>query len=400
MRPLEGIRVIDLTRVLSGPYCTMILADLGAEVIKIEPPSGDDTRTWGPPFVGGESTYFLSTNRSKRSVVLDLKTPEGKQALWDLIATGDVVAENFRPGTLARLGFAWDEIHMRHPRVVLVSLSGYGQTGPLAELAGYDLIAQGEGGLMDVTGEPDRPPVKAGFAVADLGTGMWAVIGVLAALRARDVTGIGDHVDVSLLATVLGWQTYQGQAYLSAGRMASRLGSAHPTIVPYQTFAGRDGYFNLGVGNDRQWEKLCEILDRLIPGERWYRDAALATNPGRLQRRADVVNGLTGMFQMLPCAAWLEEFGRAGIPAGKVANAAEAFANPQVQAQGLLQIAHHPTAGDTPLVRTPITFANTDMRPPAPPPLLGADTDAVLAALARSGSRAEPAAEPAADKPS
>jgi crotonobetainyl-CoA:carnitine CoA-transferase CaiB-like acyl-CoA transferase len=383
MRPLEGIRVVDLTRVLSGPYCTMTLADLGADVVKVEPPEGDDTRGWGPPFVAGQSTYFLSTNRSKRSVALDLKIESGKHALWDLIATADVVVENFRPGTFARLGFGWDAIRDRHPRVVLVSLSGYGQTGPLSGLPGYDLIAQGEGGLMDVTGEPDRPPVKAGFAVADLGAGMWAVIGTLAALRAREFTGIGDCVDVSLLGTVVGWQTYQGQAYLSAGSSATRLGSAHPFIVPYQTFPGSDGYFNLGVGNDRQWSKLCDILDHLVDGDPWYHDPALATNTGRLARRDEVVHRLSTLFQSLPCDVWIEAFGDAGIPAGKVAGADEVFDNPQVRAQGLVQVVHHPTVGDVPLVRTPITFANAELRPPEAPPLLGADTDAVLANLPR-----------------
>jgi crotonobetainyl-CoA:carnitine CoA-transferase CaiB-like acyl-CoA transferase len=400
MRPLDGIRVVDLTRVLSGPYCTMILADLGADVIKVEPPTGDDTRGWGPPFVGGESTYFLSTNRSKRSIVLDLKAERDKQALWDLIATADVLAENFRPGTLARLGFGWDELRVRNPRLVLVSLSGYGQTGPLAGLAGYDLIAQGEGGLMGVTGEPGRPPVKAGFAVADLGSGMWAVIGVLAALRARDVTGVGDHVDVSLLGTMVAWQTYQGQAYLSAGRISGPLGSAHPSIVPYQTFPGSDGYFNLAVGNDGQWDKLCDILERRTEGDRWYRDVSLATNAGRVERREAVVRGLSALFQTEPCAEWMREFLRAGIPAGKVANVAEVFENPQVQAQHLVQTAPHPTAGDLPLVRTPITFANGELRPPQAPPLFGADTEDVLARLRPPvDQRQDPPQAPDANQP-
>jgi crotonobetainyl-CoA:carnitine CoA-transferase CaiB-like acyl-CoA transferase len=261
MRPLDGIRVIDLTRVLSGPFCTMTLADLGAEVIKIESASGDDTRHWGPPFIKGESTFFLSANRSKKSVLLDLKADMGKQVLWDLIETADIVVENFRPGTLDRLGFSWEEIHRRTPGVILVSISGYGQTGPLAASPGYDLIAQGEGGLMSVTGEPGRPPVKVGFSIADIGTGMWAVIGTLAALRAREQNGLGDRIDVSLLDTVVSWQTYHAEASLMAGEVPKPLGSAHPTIAPYQTFAAIDGYFNLAVGNDALWNRFCEVLD-------------------------------------------------------------------------------------------------------------------------------------------
>lgn len=394
MRPLDGIRVIDLTRILSGPYCTMALADLGAEVIKIEPPGGDDTRQWGPPYVEGESAYFLSANRGKRGVVLDLKSESGCQALWDLIATADIVAQNFRPGTLEKLGFGWDAIHTRHPRVILVSVSGYGQTGPMAGRPGYDLVAQGEGGLMGVTGEPGRPPVKAGFSIADLGAGMWATIGVLAALRVRDATGEGGHVDVSLLDTMVSWQTYQGQGYLLAGKVPHALGSAHPTIVPYQSFEASDGYFNLAVGNDSLWRRLCEVLDRVgaagdtdIDTVPWYRSDRYATNNDRVRAREELVPALNVVFRLRPRAEWLALFEQAGIPAGNVATLDEVFANPQVEARGLVRQVSHPTIGPMPMVGTPIMLGSAEIGVDKAPPLLGEDTREVLRALGYDDER-------------
>lgn len=387
MQPLAGIRVIDLTRVLSGPFCTMTLADLGAEVIKIESPAGDDTRHWGPPFVNGESTYFLSANRSKKSVVLDLKSEGGKQALWDLIETADMVAQNFRPGTLAGLGFSWEQIHHRAPRVILVSISGYGQTGPLALSPGYDLIAQGEGGLMYVTGEPGRPPVKVGFSVSDLGTGMWAVIGALAALRNREQTGLGDHVDVSLLETVISWQTYYAEAALLGGEVPQPLGSAHPTIAPYQTFLASDGYFNLGVGNDSLWSRLCAVLDADCEEDRWYRDPLYAHNPDRVRGREALAERLNLIFCQRTRHEWLERFAAAGIPAGSVNTIAEALEHPQIQARSMVQTIEHPTVGAMPTVKIPIAFTHATTRSPTPPPLLGADTDDVLQLLPSSGNQ-------------
>lgn len=381
MLPLAGIRVLDLTRVLSGPFCTMTMADLGAEVIKVEPPQGDDTRHWGPPFVEGESTYFLSANRNKRGVVLDLKSEAGKQALWDLIARTDVVAENFRPGTLAKLGFDWETLHERYPGVILVSVSGYGQTGPLAMQPGYDLIAQGEGGLMGVTGEPERPPVKVGFSIADLGAGMWAVIGILAALRNRERTGQGDWVDVSLLETVVAWQTYQAEAYLVAGEVARPMGSAHPSITPYQMFEASDGYFNLAVGNDGLWGRLCDVLDEVYEGQPWYRDPDYAHNIDRVRERETVVGHLNIIFSQQPRAFWLERFAKAGIPAGSVNSIAESFEHPQIQARGLVKEVEHATIGSMKAVGLPLHFALAEAATPTAPPLLGADTVTVLREL-------------------
>jgi crotonobetainyl-CoA:carnitine CoA-transferase CaiB-like acyl-CoA transferase len=392
MQPLAGIRVLDLTRVLSGPYATMTLGDLGAEVIKVEPPQGDDTRHWGPPFVAGESTYYLSTNRNKRDIVLDLKTDLAKRVIWDLIARSDVVLENFRPGALDRLGFGWETLHARHPRVILVSLSGYGQTGPYAQQPGYDLIAQAEGGLMAVTGEPGRAPVKVGFSIADIGTGLWAVIGTLAALRARDVTGVGDHVDVSLLETVVALQTYQAQAYLMAGVEAGPLGSAHPTVAPYQVFAASDGYFALGVGNDALYARLCDLLDSLDTprageGEAWYRAPEYVRNTDRIARRDEVAERLGSTFRTRPRHMWLALLAESGIPAAAVNSVGESLRHPQMQSRGMVRTVEHPTVGPMPTVRMPITFSEAELATPTAPPLHGADTEAVLRELGYDGEQ-------------
>jgi len=362
----------------------MTMADLGADVIKIESVEGDDTRRWGPPFVNGESTFFLSANRSKKSVVLNLKSDFGKQALWDLIESADIVLENFRPGTLAGLGFSWEEIHRRTPRVILVSISGYGQTGPLARTPGYDLIAQGEGGLMYVTGEPGRPPVKVGFSVTDIGAGMWATIGALAALRNREQSGVGDHVDVSLLETVVAWQTYHAAAALIGGEEPQPLGSAHPTIAPYQTFTASDGYFNLGVGNDGLWNRMCDVLNALGEEDRWYLDPQYAHNPDRVRIREALAERLNRIFSRRPRSEWLQVFEAAGIPVGSVNTISEALAIPQIQARGLVETVDHPTVGPMPTLKLPIAFTHATTRPPTAPPLLGADTDDVLRSLGRT----------------
>jgi crotonobetainyl-CoA:carnitine CoA-transferase CaiB-like acyl-CoA transferase len=359
----------------------MTLADLGAEVIKIEPPEGDDTRHWGPPFVKGESTYYLSVNRSKKSLVLDLKTDEGKQALWDLIATADLVIENFRPGTFAKLGFGWEAIHQRYPSVIMISISGYGQTGPEAFRSGYDVIAQGEGGLISVTGEEGRPPVKAGFSLVDLGAGMWAVIGFLSALRVREQTGVGDYIDISLLETVVAWQTYHATAYLVAGEEPRALGSAHPTIAPYQMFEASDGYFTLAVGNDSLWKRLCDLLDRLGEGDSWYRAPTYERNKDRVPVRETLSQKLNAIFCKRPRSEWLQAFATAGIPSGSVNSVGEVLNHPHLKARGLLQEVEHPTLGQIPVVKVPLTFTNAETASPTAPPLLGADTLAILRQL-------------------
>jgi crotonobetainyl-CoA:carnitine CoA-transferase CaiB-like acyl-CoA transferase len=334
--------------------------------------------------VNGESTYYLSINHSKRSIVLDLKTEAGKQVLWDLIATADIVAENFRSGTLARLGFDWETIHRRYPSVILVSISGYGQTGPLATRPGYDLIAQGEGGLMSVTGEEGRTPVKVGFSLADIGTGMWAVIGVLSALRVREQTGAGDHIDVSLLETIISWQTYHATSYLVAGKVPRALGSAHPTVAPYQTFEASDGYFNMAVGNDGQWQRLGDVLDSVGEKDHWYREPLYAHNADRVRGREALALALNAIFRKYTRVEWLERLRAADIPAGNVNNMAEALEHPQIQARELLEDVEHPTIGHMPVVKVPIRFDEAETAPATAPPLLGADTRSILQQLGYS----------------
>src|SRR5207249_4621779 len=269
MTPLEGLTVLDLTRVLAGPYCTMLLADMGARVIKIEQPGrGDDTRGWGPPFVEGESAYFLSINRNKESVTLDFKRPEGRAILDRLIATSDVLVENFRPGTLAKLGLDYQTLAASHPRLVYASISGFGHTGPRSGEAGYDAVIQAEGGLMSITGAADGPPYRLGVAIADIVSGMFTAYGVVTTLYARERTGVGQMVDVAMLDALAALLTYQAGNYFASGRVPARLGNRHPSIVPYETFAASDGEFVLAAGNDDLWRKFCGVAG-LDLGERF-----------------------------------------------------------------------------------------------------------------------------------
>jgi crotonobetainyl-CoA:carnitine CoA-transferase CaiB-like acyl-CoA transferase len=384
--PLAGTTVLDLTRVLSGPYCTMLLGDLGARVIKIERPGrGDDTRAWGPPFAGGESTYFLSINRNKESVTLDLQQADGRAILERLLARADVLVENFRPGTLARFGLDYATLAGRHPRLVYCSISGYGQTGPRRDLAGYDAVIQAEGGLMSITGAPAGEPYRLGLPITDLVAGLFAAQGITAALLDRTRTDRGRHIDVSMLDSVAALLTSQASAYFASGVPPARLGNGHVSIVPYDTFMARDGQMMLAVGNDDQWRRLCEVagLDELAA------DARFATNPGRVEHRAVLVPMLERTFRTRDRAEWIARLGRAGVPCGEVRTIDQALADPQLEARGILASTVHPTAGPIRLVGSPIRFSpdppgrasedNDGLRPaPAPPPLLGEDTDAVL----------------------
>src|SRR5262245_45997744 len=261
MKPLDDLFVVDLSRILSGPVCTMLMGDMGATVVKVEPPpTGDDSRQWGPPFVGGISTYFHSINRNKKSLGLNLKAEEGRQILWKLIERADVLLENFRPGVLGKLGFGYDAVAKRNPRLVYCSISGFGQTGPYRDRPGYDVIAQGESGIMDLTGYPDLPPVKVGNSVADIVTGLYAFQGILLALLVRQKTGKGQLVDISLLDSMVSTLTYQALIYLMTGRSPQRMGNRHPSIVPYECFKTRDGFVNIGVTNPKQWISFCQAL--------------------------------------------------------------------------------------------------------------------------------------------
>ena len=385
MKALEGIKVLDLTRILSGPYCTMFLADMGADCIKIEPPNGDDTRKWGPPFIGGESTYYLSVNRNKKSLVLNLKTEEGKRIFLDLVKTADVVVENFRPGQMDKLGIGYDILADINPRVILASISGFGQFGKYSKDPGYDVIAQGMGGLMSVTGEEGRAPVKVGFSISDLGTGMWAIIGILTALLARTKTNKGQWIDSSLLDTVVGWQTYLATSFHATGENPKPLGNAHPSIVPYQVFKASDSYFNIGVGNDNLWKKMCHLLDI-----QHIQDSPLyETNAQRVKNRSQLIPILEGIFIKNTAEYWITLFKQNGIPIGPVYTFSELYKDEHIYDRELVQTIDHPTLGDIKLTSTPIKLSDTPGEIYSHPPLLGEHSTEILTSLGYSKSQIE-----------
>ncbi len=372
MGPFHDITILDLTRVLSGPYCTMLLADLGARVIKIEQPNGgDDTRHWGPPFLGGESGYFLSINRNKESVTLDFKNPAGRALLDQLIAKADVVVENFRPGTLERLKLDYATLSVKHPRLVYCSVSGFGHTGPRKKEAGYDAVLQGEGGLMSLTGSADAPPLRVGVAIADIVSGMFAAQGISAALYARERTGRGQHVDIAMLDSVAALLTYQAGIYFATGAPPVRMGNRHPTIVPYETFTASDGDFMLAVGTDEQWKKFCEIA-KLEAGEQYAANRARVTGYAELRPR------IADALRAQPRSYWIEQLRGAGVPCGSVRNLAEVFADAQIAARDMVVPMTHPTAGDIRVLGSPLKLSDTPATQRTPPPTLGQHTDAVL----------------------
>lgn len=379
--PLAGVRVADFTRVLTGPFCTMLLADLGADVIKIEPPQGDDTRAWGPPYQesGGarEATYFLSVNRNKRSVVLDLKTPEGREHARRIIARSDVLVENFRPGAFEKLGFGWDALHAEFPRLIYASVSGFGQSGPYRDRAGYDVIAQGLGGLMSYNGEPGRPPLRVGVAVADVFSGALITQAILASLYAREKTGEGERLDVNLLESVIALGSSQVSRYLTAGQVPGPQGNDHPSIVPYGTFECADGLVNLAVGNDSLWRRFCEALGFTSLGD----NPAYATNEGRVRLRAELNAELFPALLTLTRAEITERLSAAGVPCGPVNNLAETFADPHVQARGVAVRVPHAALGETTVTAPPWEIGGGAPPVRRAPPTLGQHTAEVLAEL-------------------
>ncbi|AEB11361.1 CaiB/BaiF CoA transferase family protein [Marinithermus hydrothermalis] len=378
MKPLEGIRVLDLSRILAGPVCTQILADLGAEVWKLESPWGDDTRRWGPPFQEGESAYYLSANRGKKSVAVNLKDPRGQALVRELAARADVLVENFKAGTLARYGLDYASLAPLNPGLVYCSITGFGQTGPRAQEPGYDVALQGITGIMSITGEPDGPPVKVGVAWIDVLTGLYAAIGILTALWERASSGKGQYIDLALFDVGLASLVNQAQAYLMTGEVPGRLGSAHPQIVPYQAFQAQDKWFILAVGNDEQYRRMTEAIQH---PELWE-DPRFQTNAGRVAHREALVGRLAAIFRTRPRQAWLEVFHQAGVPATPVNDLAEAFADPQAAARGVLWRVAHPTLGALPLVANPLQFmSRTPAAPAGPPPLLGEHTRQVLGAV-------------------
>ena len=373
MGPLHGITVLDLTRVLSGPYCSMMLADMGARVIKIEQPrKGDDTRGWGPPFLEGESAYFLSINRNKESVTLDFKQPEGRAVLDRLIAKADVLVENFRPGTLTKVNLDYPSLAPKYPRLIYCSISGFGQTGPRRGEAGYDAVMQGEGGLMSITGAAGGLPVRLGVAIADIVSGMFAAQGITLALFARERSGRGQAVDIAMLDSVVALLTYQAGICFATNAAPPRLGNRHPTIVPYETFAAADGDFVLAVGNDDQWRRFCGVADL---GD----DARFATNRQRVTNYDELRPILAARLRTRPRAAWIEALTTAGVPCGSVRDLQEVFADPQVAARDMITTLEHAKAGALKLLGTPLKLSDTPGAVRTPPPLLGEHTDAVLA---------------------
>ncbi len=388
---LSGIRVLDLSRVLAGPWCTQTLADLGADVIKIErPESGDDTRTWGPPFLKNaqgqdtpEAAYYLGTNRNKRSVTCDIAQPAGQALIRELAAHCDVFVENFKVGDMARYGLDYESIKAINPRIVYCSVTGFGQTGPYADRAGYDYAIQGMGGLMSVTGERDDlqgGPQKVGVAVADLMTGMYATVGILAALRHAEKTGLGQQVDMALLDTQVAMLANLGANYLVSGTVPGRMGNAHQNIVPYQVFEvapARDGskdHLIIAVGNDAQFRKYCGVANRPDLGT----NPLFALNSDRVKNRAQLVPMLEAVMRTRRKADWLAALEAAKVPCGAINNLAEVFADPHIASRNMVTHWQHPHQSDLRLVSSPIKLSATPVRTDRPPPLLGQHTDEVL----------------------
>ena len=387
--PLSHIRVLDLSRILAGPWAGQTLADLGADVIKVERPGrGDDTRGWGPPYLTdgdgqetSEAAYFLSTNRGKRSIALDLSLPEGQRIARGLAAKSDILIENYKVGGLAKYGLAYDDLKASHAHLIYCSITGFGQTGPYAERPGYDFMIQGMSGLMSITGEPGEPPgggpVKVGVAISDLFTGMYAVAAVLAALAHRERGGGGQHIDMALLDCQVAMLANQAMNYLTTGESPGRLGNAHPNIVPYQAFATADGHMIIAVGNDGQFVRFCEVIGR--PG--LAADPAYADNGGRVKHRAVLVAAIAEALGGMTSGPLQSALDAAGVPWGPINTIDQLFADPQVRARGLRMDLDHPLAGSVPTVRNPIRYSETEIEHRTPPPLLGEHTDAVLAEL-------------------
>ncbi len=390
--PLGHVRVLELSRVLAGPWAAQTLADLGASVIKVEKPAaGDDTRTYAPPYAAnrdgspsGESAYFLSANRGKRSVTIDFIHPEGQKLVQALAAKSDVVIENFKVGGLAKYGLDYPSLQPRNPGLIYCSITGFGQTGPYRHKPGYDFMIQGIGGLMSITGEPDRRPdgtpmpgggpMKVGVAVADIFTGLYATIAILGALAHRDRTGAGQYIDLALLDTQVAVLANQAMNYLVTGVAPQRLGNAHPNIVPYQVFAASDGHIIVAVGNENQFARMCEVIGR----PELASDARFATNASRVNHRVELIAILHGIFAARTMRDWLQALERAGVPCGPINTVADVFADPQVQARGLRLDLRHPSIGSVPSVANPIKYSATPISYSSAPPMLGADTDEIL----------------------
>ncbi|MDP9471531.1 MAG: CoA transferase [Chloroflexota bacterium] len=375
---LDGIRVLDLSRILSGPYCTMVLSDFGAEVIKVERPgAGDDTRHWGPPFVSGESAYYLSINRNKKSITIDLGTEEGREIIYALARVSDVVIENFRPGTADRIGVGYERMRRENPQIVYCSISGFGQVGPYRDRPGYDALAQAMSGMMSITGEPGGPPTKHGMSIADIGAGMWAAFAIVTGLLVRERSGEGQYIDVSLLDTQLAWLTYAAGNFFATGHDAPRYGSAHPSIVPYQPFETADGHIMLAVGNDRLWHQFCQAVARPELTEQ----PGFATSAERVLNRETVVATVAEIMKARTTGEWMRLLEEKGIPSGPINTIKQALNDPHARARDMVVTLEHPTAGPVTMIGVPAKLSATPGEAQSAPPLLGQHTDEILESL-------------------
>ena len=385
MQPLNKLRVLDITRALAGPYCTMMLGDLGADVIKVERPvSGDESRGWGPPFVGkpygpypGESAYFIATNRNKRSVTVNIQTAEGQEIVRKLAGMTDVLVENYRTGDLDKLGLGYPDLHRLYTKLIYCSISGYGRSGPFAERPGYDAILQAEGGMMSITGPVDGPPSRVGIPIIDITSGMFAATAILAALRARDITGEGQLVDISLFDSHIALLANVASNYLVGNEPPRRLGNAHPNLVPYEAFSARDGWFIVGAANEKQWGLLCDMLGR--PDIK--ADSRFATNGERVANRETLVAELNRIFSERDVNDWLADLAQAGLPCGRINSISEVFAHPQAQAREMTLESEHASAGTVKLTGFPYKLSQTPAEIHRPPPMLGEHTEEVLTSL-------------------
>ncbi len=376
LQALADLKVLDLSRVLAMPYCSMMLGDLGAEIIRVERPGvGDETRHWGPPWAGELSAYYLCTNRNKKAITVDLKKKEGQEIIRQLARRSDILLENFLPGDLAKMNLGYEDLKAINPKIIYASVTGYGQTGPYRDQPGFDFILQAQGGLMSIIGEEDGPPMKVGVAIVDITAGLFVCSAILAAIHHREKTGQGQHIDMALLDAQVAWLANQASNYLVSGRVPRRMGNAHPNIVPYETFKAKDGtYIALGVGNDNQWKKFCKIAQI----EHLMDDPQYVTNPKRVENRKKLVPLLQEVFLRNDSGEWLRLLGEAEIPVGPINTIDRVFSNPQVLARQMLVEMRHPKIGKVKVVGSPLKLSETPVQYRIPPPLLGEHTEEVL----------------------
>lgn len=382
--PLKGLSVVDLSQALAGPYCSLMLADMGAEVIKIEMPGkGDDIRRWGPPFLDGESTYFLCINRGKKSVTVNLKTPEGQEIVRKLASKADIFLENFRPGVVDKLRVGYSEIRKLNPRIIYCSISGFGQDGPYRDRPAYDLIVQGMGGLMSVTGEPDGPPVKVGVSITDIGAGMFGCYGILNALYHREKTGKGHFVDVSMLDCQVAWMSFLATGYLASGMVPNRLGSAHPSIVPYQAFRTKDIYITIGVGNESQWRSFCTA----IGAEHLVEDPRFGINAKRVANRVELIREIQNILETRDGEHWLSVLSKAEVPCGPIYTMDKVLSDPQVLHRQMVVAVKQQRIGKVRMPGIPVKLSETPGEISIPAPQLGEHNEEILGQLGYSASQ-------------